>query len=283
MFGQMYLVEQKKLFKGKIFWGALALMLAIGTSVFFFMYTTRSSAALSIEDQMEITASVIWPQALYGGLLMMAQLGAPILLAVVGAAVAQEYGWRTMSLWVSHGVPRSVVLLTRFAVLVLTVLLFTAILFSVIALMSAFFTWRITGGFDASVVNFGEVFLGILRTTYVLMPYVALTFLAGVVTRSMVGAIGSGVVFQIIIEPVALEIMNALGGIFHKVRMFLPDFVATSVFNLNEAIATYPLADSAENAPELLAAGPAAGIIALYTILLLGLALWLFRRQDLST
>jgi ABC-type transport system involved in multi-copper enzyme maturation permease subunit len=282
MFSQMYLVEQKKLFKGKLFWGALALLLAIGMSVFFFMYTTRNSTALSVEDQVEVTAAVIWPQSLYGGLLMMAQLGAPLLLAVVGAAVAQEYGWRTMSLWVSHGVPRSVVLLARFAALVLTVMIFTAVLFTAIALMSVFFTWRITGGFDPSVVNFGEVLLGILRTTYVLLPYVALTFLAGVLTRSMVGAIGSGVVFMIIVEPVTIEIMSALGGIFHQIRMFLPDFVATSVFNLNEAIAVSPFAEAAEDAPQLLAAGPAAALIALYTVLLMGLALWIFRRQDLS-
>lgn len=282
MFGQMYLVEQKKLFKGKLFWGALALMLAIGMSVFFFMYTTRDSLALSVEDQMEITAAVMWPEALFGGLMMTAQLGAPLLLAVIGAAVAQEYSWRTMSLWVSHGVPRSTLLLARFAVLALTVLIFTAILLAAIAVMSAFFTWRIRGEFDPGVADLGQVVLGILRTSYVLMPYAALTFLAGIITRSVVGAIGSGVVFQIIIEPVTIEIMSALGGVFHRVRMFLPDFVATSVFNLNEAIADYPLIDAAEDAPQLLAAAPAAALIALYTVLLLGLALWIFRRQDLS-
>jgi ABC-type transport system involved in multi-copper enzyme maturation permease subunit len=278
----MYLVEQKKLFKGKLFWGALALLLAMGMSIFFFMYTTRNSAALSVEDQVEITAAVIWPEALFGGLMMTAQLGAPLLLAVIGAALAQEYSWRTMSLWLSHGVPRSMLLLARFAVLTLMVVLFTTVLFIAIALMSVFFTWRITGEFDPGVADFGQMVLGILRTSYVLMPYAALTFLAGVVTRSVVGAIGSGVVFQIIIEPVTIEIMSALGGVFHTVRMFLPDFVATSVFNLNEAIADYPLIDVAEDAPQLLAAAPAAALIALYTVLLIGLALWIFRRQDLS-
>lgn len=214
---------------------------------------------------------------------MVAQLGAPLLLALVGATVAQEYGWRTVSLWLSHGVPRPTVLIARFLALMLAVLIFTSALFLAITAMSAYFTVYITGTLDPGVVHFGEAVLGILRTSYVLMPYVALTFLFGVITRSMVGAIGSGTLFLLIIEPVILEIMGALGGIFHQIRMFLPDLLATSVFNLNEAIARVPFREVAEDAPELLAPAPAAALIALYTLGLLTLAIWLFRRQDLST
>jgi ABC-type transport system involved in multi-copper enzyme maturation permease subunit len=265
-----------------LFWGALGLLLAIGASVFFFMFTTRDSAAFSLADQLEVTAAVIWPQALWGALLMFAQLGAPIVLALVGAAVAQEYGWRTVALWPSQGVPRTTVLVARFLVLVLAVVIFTGALFGVITGMSAVFTVQITGALDMRQVNWAEALLGILRTAYTLLPYVGLTFLFGVITRSVVGAIGSGTLFVLIVEPVLLEILGALGGVFLQVRMLLPDMLATSVFNLNEAISPAPFLELAADAPGLLPPGPAAALIALYTVALLALSIWLFRRQDLS-
>jgi ABC-type transport system involved in multi-copper enzyme maturation permease subunit len=279
---KMLAVERKKLLEGRLFWGALAVLLAIGASVFFFMFTTRNSGSFSVEERLEVTVAVTWPQSLFGALLMVAQLGAPILLALVGALVAQEYGWRTVALWLSHGVPRATVLLARFLCVLGAVLAATAALFLVIAAMSAWFTILIYGALDVSSVNFWEALLGIMRTTYTLTPYIGLVFLGGVLTRSIVGAIGSGVLFVLIVEPVMIEIMGALGGSFLTLRMFLPDMLATSVFQLNTAIATVPFPTGMEDAPELLGAGPAAVLIALYTVVLLGCSIWIFRRQDLA-
>jgi hypothetical protein len=105
MFWQTASIEQYKIFKRSVLWVELGLLtLAIGAmSVFIYSAsrTAGSSVGLSQGASTALTRLVTWPGALLNSLNIAAgnNVGGMMIIILVGAVAAQEYRWRTVSLW----------------------------------------------------------------------------------------------------------------------------------------------------------------------------------------
>jgi ABC-type transport system involved in multi-copper enzyme maturation permease subunit len=287
MFWQMVRVEQKKLTSRKILWVEIAIVAALAAFIPLIIYLASqsdggSNGNLVITTDGSIEDMIVWPSALRLGLEMASgsQLGGLLIVILVGALTAQEYGWRTMQLWLSKGISRPLLLLAKFTVVLLPALLLVLTPFVAGGLTTAVFTQQLQGNLPFAEVNWWQAALSIGRTAYTLLPYAALTFFLAIVSRSTVVAIGGGLAYTMLIEGVFGQILLLVGGSWAKVGQYMPAGLANSLSTLNRV--TTGLARSL--GPQLETVNPETAVIgiALYTILFVSLALFAFRRQDLG-
>ncbi|MAU01939.1 MAG: hypothetical protein CL608_32785 [Anaerolineaceae bacterium] len=284
MFWQMVSVEQKKLTRRKILWIELAVVAAAAVFIplVIYMASQSDSSNVVITTDGPVDDMFTWPSALNLGIGLASGggLGGLLIVILIGTLTAQEYGWRTMQLWLSNGISRPVLLLAKFAIVLLPALLFVLAPFVTGALTTAVFTQNLQGSLPFAEVDWWQAALSVLRTAYTLLPYAALTFLLAVASRSTVAAVGGGLAFTLLIEGVLMQLLGLVGGTWAKVGQYLPAGLSNSLAALNRV--------SAEAGSSLVT--PAGGVgaetavigIALYTLLFVGLAVLAFRRQDLT-
>lgn len=286
MFWNVLATEQTKVFKRKILWvelGLLALMVASVHVLLYFTVITQSSDSAGREA---LQQAITWPSGLTSTLGFAAgnALGGMIVVVLVGAVVAQEYAWRTVHLWLSHGVPRLTLVLSKFAAFLLPVVLVPLIALVAGAVITVALGLHINGTVDASGVGLTELGLSLLRTAYTLLPYAALAFLLAVVTRSVVAAVAGGIGYALLLEVVVMQLLSMGSAEFARLQGYLPGGMAASLMQLNEASGrvVVQVGEQTSPPPVLLEPTQAAIGIALYTVVLLGIAAWAFRRQDLT-
>ncbi len=285
MFWQMLSMEQKKLNHRKILWLELALAAAAAVFIPLMIYlasqSTNSNVVITADGPIE--EMITWPGALIIGIDMLSGsgLGGLFIVVLVGALTAQEYGWRTMQLWLSNGISRPALLLAKFTAVLLPALLLVLVAFAGGALVTGLITQNLLGSLPLAEVAWGQALLSIGRTAYTLLPYAALTLLLAVASRSTVVAVGGGLAYTMLIEGAARQVLSFIGGIWGNVAQYLPGSLSNSLTALNRVS---PVAGSSliSAVPNEVSAGTAVLGIALYTLLFVGLALFAFRRQDLG-
>ena len=282
-------LENTKLTRRAMLWIEIGLLALVTVAMFLGMYAAYSGpmqADPAAKQEQDIVAGYItWPGALLQTLSLAGTsgLGGLMLIVLVGAVAAQEYTWRTLHVLISRGVPRTTLLAAKFLVLLVPVTLFVVVTLLIGALLTALFTLQIRGGIDLAQIDFGALALAGLRTMYTLLPYGALTFMLAVVTRSTVAAIGGGLGYALLLEVVVMQILSLIGGVFGQIWKYLPAGLSSSVLSLNRVTVLSGLAANGEPTasgmvdPNLAAVG-----IALYVLVFFGIALWAFRRQDLT-
>lgn len=284
MFWQMVTVEQKKLTNRKILWIELAAIAAAAVFIPLIIYLASQSDGsgnLVVTTDGPIEEMIAWPSALSLGIGLASGggLGGLLIVILIGTLTAQEYGWRTMQLWLSNGISRPVLLLAKFAIVLLPALLFVLVPFVAGALTTAVFSQNLLGSLPFAQVDWWQTALSILRTAYTLLPYAALTFLLAVASRSTVVAVGGGLAYTLLIEGVLMQLLSFAGGTWAKVGQYLPAGLSHSLTALNRvSISSSGVAPQADG----LSVATAVIGIALYTLLFVGLAILTFRHQDLS-
>lgn len=277
MFWNLLHMESDKLFRRRMFWIGLIIALLPGM-IFFFVsfYVARQTIAPSF---------VIWP----GGIAsMMAWANgysggtgyAVYLLAIVlGLVTAQEYSWRTMQLWLSNGVSRPLLLGAKFVLALVATLIASLAFFLVGTILSLIFAYQLHGGVSVQGGEVALAFLSTLRTAYGMLPYVALAFLLIVGLRTP-AAVGGVPLFMLAVELPLSFILPALGSGFAHVAQYLPIGLAQAMSRQNYADAHLPvqaLGGGGQVSPLM-----ATIVIAIYTLVLFGMAQWMFQRQDLA-
>lgn len=286
MFARMFQIENTKLFKSRLFWVELALLTAFVVLLFAGLFAIGQF--MPNEGLEEHGATVYWPTSLPNavGFASGGGLGGLLIMVLTSVIVAQGYSHRTFSLWLGRGTPRMVVVLAQFAALALAATLFVVVATLVGGFVSALITLAMEGSLALGAVDYVQLGLSILRTAYTLLPYVALTMLFAVLTRSAAGALGLGVGYALLVESVLMQLLMLVGEFGGKIARFLPAMLARSVDTLNSAIVPGQDAAVVVNAPmsQVPIFDPAAAAIgiALYTLVFIGLAVWKFRRQDLT-
>ncbi|MCP4420615.1 MAG: ABC transporter permease subunit [Chloroflexi bacterium] len=287
MFWQMVRIEQKKLTSRKILWIEMAIVAATAVFIPLIIYIASqsdggSSGNLVITTDGSVEDMIVWPSALRLGIEMASGngLGGLLIVILIGTLTAQEYGWRTMQLWLSNGISRPVLLLAKFTAVLLPALLLVLAPFVAGGLATAVFTQLLEGNLPFADVNWWQAILSILRTAYTLLPYAALTFFLAIASRSTVVAIGGGLAYNMLIEAVFVQIMALIGGSWAKIGQYLPAGLANSLSTLNRV--SNSATTSLVSQGELLSPETAVIGIALYTLFFVGLALLAFRRQDLG-
>lgn len=283
-------IELTKILKRSMTWVLIGIMALLVTVLHIALYATlqmpQSAAAMPPEAAEQLRASLCWPEA-FPNLLGFAAgnaLGGLMLVILTGAVVAQEYTWRTAHLWLGHGLPRPAFLLGKFAALAVAGLLFTLTPLAVGMPLTGWFTHHLTGSFGLAGLNVGHLALSILRTAYTLLPYLTLTLLLAILTRSVAAAVGIGLAYALLVEGILAQLLALAGGVWAELTRYLPGGLAGALMRLNQATAEISVGLNTGESGSVEPLGPwvAALGVALYTAAFLGLALWAFRRQDLT-
>lgn len=282
MFWQMVNIEQKKIFKRMILWvelGILALIVVGVNGIFFAVYQSGNAGPDSGLDQV-----LTWPESLTTSLSTSAgpNLGGLLIIILVGSITAQEYTWGTLQIWLSRGIPRPLFLGAKFTSILLPALLIILIPLIVGGVVSGIFSLILQGNIAVAEVNWGQLGVDIILYTYSLLPYAALAFFLAVVSRSTVVSIGGGLAYALLVEGIALQLIGSfLGGIWAQIGTYLPGGLAKGLLTLNSGL-TVEVGDGPGYVAPFLEPGPAAIGIGLYVIVLVGVAIVIFRRQDLT-
>lgn len=288
MLGFLIQIEQTKIFKRLIFWVEMGLLCG-----YFLLYyvgsvlaSLKPGVAIGTSTSPSLISIVTWPRSLIDILTFISgnNLGGIVLMIFVAVVVAQEYQWNTITLWLSRGTPRPLLLAARCAALLLAVLLLIVGPLMVGGAVTAILTSLIHGKLDPSVVNYGQLMLGVARVFMTMLPYFAFTFMMATLTRSVAGGMGAGIGFLFVTEGVLPLLLQSVGA--SKAMMYLPGMLSKSLLQLNSAIANTSLA-ALHTSDVGQASGPvdptaaAVGLV-LYAVVFLGIAFYRFQRQDLS-
>jgi ABC-2 type transport system permease protein len=289
MFGNALSVENTKIFKRRMLWielGILAVLIILVYTIIYVTMQTSNDQTMPAEAKAQLREIVAWPGAIMNALSFGGgnSLGGLLVIVLIGAATAQEYTWRTMHLWLSRGVQRPVLVGAKFVALLLPILLFVVTPLIVGGGLTAIFTLQLDKSLPFGQIQWGHLFLSVLRTAYTILPYAALTFMLAIVTRSTAAAIGVGLAYTLLIESLATTLFPLLGGILKDIVVYLPGTLSQAILKLNATAISSQLVSTgnSESTLKLLAPTSAAIGIALWTILFIGIALWSFRKQDLS-
>jgi ABC-2 type transport system permease protein len=278
MFWNILRMESDKVFRRRLLWIGLVIVLAL-TSIFFLII-------FNVDHSASNARYWVWPGGLTSALAFANGYSpgygyaAYVLAVVAGLVTGQEYSWRTMQLWLSHGVPRPLLLLAKFVLALAAVLLVVLAFMLVGALVSIILTYQPHGGTNTNALDVGALLLSYLRTCYGLLPYVSLTFLLVIVSRSAVVAISGVILFMLAIELPLTGILPRLGSGYAQAVQFLPFGLAQAMNQQNYAAAHLPMTTfvSAGQVNPVVAAI----CIAVYTLAFCGIALWVFQRQNLT-
>ena len=281
MFWKLLWNENQKNLKRKLLWLELILLFVFVFFVFAGLYIAVQNppddVSITDADLVKIPQLITWPGSLAFSLRFAA--GSKLLLIIfVGAVTASEYAWRTYQLWLSRGIPRGLLLATKFISLCLPITLVVSGALVAGGLISAVFSLDINNTLYLGQVSFWQLSLDLFRTAYTLLPYVGITFLLAIATQSAVAAIGGCTAYGLIIESLLAQTLLLLPGSLGKIALYLPINLMQSVLSASWT----PPALVEETVPGLLAPLPAAISIAIMTLSFFLMALWLFRCQDFS-
>lgn len=227
-----------------------------------------------------IATPIIWPQGPLFGLSPLPSVGKILLIILVSVMVTREFSWRTIQLWLSQGLPRPMLLVAKWLILVGNALFITLVALGVSSLLTLLCSFIIAGTVHVEQLDVVRIVLSYFRIFFTLLPYISLTFLLAIATRSTAAALSLSLVYAIVVEPVLESLMTPISLFVNeqlaRVIAYLPGGLAQSVETLN--------ATSQQAGASPLQASPMAAAIgiALYTLGFLGLALFSFQRQDLT-
>lgn len=280
MFRNLLWIENQKNIKRKLLWVELALLSLFVILVFSGLYVaiqgTPDGVTITDGDLAKIPSLITWPGSLAFALRFAA--GSKLILIIfVGAVTASEYSWRTYQLWLCRGTPRVLLLGTKFISFCLPTLLVIFIALFTGGGITAIFSLLINGDLCLEQVNFWRLGLDIFRIAYTLLPYLGITFLLAVATRSVVAAVGGCMAYGVI-EDLLADTLLLLPGRLGEIAKFLPVNLMQSVLDASWT----PPALVEETLPGLLTPTQGTISIAILTLSLLFISLWLFRRQDFS-
>jgi ABC-type transport system involved in multi-copper enzyme maturation permease subunit len=276
MFWNILRMEGGKTLKRPFFWLSLliiAVLIAFFYGMFFIFRANVPKSAAAI---------LYWPFGLiYGldsvvGYTPYTSYGAFLLIVLIGVVTGQEYQWRTLQLWLSHGVPRSALLSAKFLFMLLPACIIVAVCMLVNGGESLVFSSL--AHIPSRTLDGGQLVLSYLRTLYATLPYIALTFLLIVMGRSTAFAVGAGIAGLAIVETVLSLIFPIFGAPFARVVQFLPSSLAAALNTHNYALASAAIPHTPLQATTVQAVLG----IACYVVLFTGLAFWRFQRQDLA-
>ncbi len=268
-------IERVKLFRRLLFWVELGIVTAIVVLFLTLSFGLMMSGQMPQEAEAQLNQVVRWPAGMLmsGGMAASTGLGSILVVVLVGASVAQDYTWGTLALLLSHGVPRPVALLAKLTVLIAGMLIIAVAATLLGGALSALYTVIVSGDLPLQAADFEQALALIVKSVVSLLPYIGLTLLLAVMSRSTVAAIGGGIGVMVG-ESILSQLMMLFGGVLAKAAMLLPSMLGQQLMGgAGEIPMDLPLPLDPMSAALGLAA---------YGLIFTALALWRFQRQDLT-
>lgn len=268
MFLPMLSIEIRKTLRHPALWLGLAVLLFL---LGMFLWISHLQVA-----QEELTASGGLEEDLLTGLTLYNWISVLVYAVAASVIAAFDYPDRSIQLWLARGVTRPILLFARLTVILFFGLMIVCFTFAALLGLGALSRMFVFGTVEASQLNPSGFLPAILRVFWGGIPYLALTVLFAVISRSPLFAAGGTVVYGTVIEPLA----PALGERFAWLIGYMPA-------SLSQVLQTHnPILDRAVTELSLDAASmpePHAILVIGIIFLLINItSLVIFSRQDLG-
>jgi len=267
MFFRLFSIEWTRLTRRALFWFALAacaLFTWLGLQNF---YTLNQSQLLDGTLKMPGFSF-----DLANSLDQVLLVALTFLVIIGGLMMGNDYSQRTNQHWLMRA-SRPASLLSKFAMLVMFTLLLNILTLLVGGATGWYYKTFMYQTFSLANVNGLAALAAPFYMTLVELPYLALMLLITVATRSAFAGVAIGLGYTQFIEILLSSIFYGAG--WSKWMMRNLYFSATYLLNsIGNRVAPTP--------EYLLAPAPAFVTAAVYTLIFLAAALWLYRRQDVG-
>src|SRR2546423_1005181 len=134
MFWNVLHLESDKVFRRLLLW--VGLVIALAPMVIFLLIAFNAGRGVIPTKVLIWPGGVVTALAYANGYLPGLGYGVYLLAVVIGMITAQEYSWRTMQLWLSHGIARPLLLGVKLVLSLSVVLLITLAFFLVGGIIS---------------------------------------------------------------------------------------------------------------------------------------------------
>ena len=268
MFLRLLAIEARKTFKHPALW------IGLGGLVFLLSLITLIEHVQIVNGHQPASGGL--ERDLLTGLSYFSWIGTLVYAVTASVIMAFDYPDRSIQLWLIRGVPRSMLLFSRLiAILSFGLMIVCFATFAMLGLASIsrllFF-----GSVDASNMNWAALPPMILRVFWSALPYLALTVLAAVLSRSPLFAAGGTIIYETVIENLLENLTNRFPTLIRYLPSSLSQVLQIKNFALDLSAPALP--PDAAIMPEARAV-LAVGII---FIILSAISLAIFSRQDLG-
>ena len=271
MFLHLLTIETRKLLKHPALWVELGLLVFIFAIYFVFRYAVIAEAVrngLVNTRGLELDLQI--------GLALFGMLNILFYASVAAIISAYDYPDRSIQMWLTRGVSRSLLLLARLALILIVGFLLTV--FVVIGILGLAMLSRsiFLGGFTTENLNWANLLPMIIRIYAASIPYMSMTVLFGVISRSPLFAAGGTLVYATVVE----KLLEGWSDDYPALIQFIPSHLS-QLLHFNK----YTLDHTAR--PMILGGAylsePQVFLTIVVILLVLGmLSLFIFSRQDLG-
>ncbi|MEM9538724.1 MAG: ABC transporter permease subunit [Cyanobacteria bacterium P01_E01_bin.42] len=278
MFWNLALVELEKIVKRPLFLFLFGLFVGLIIFVFLgglFAFELADDPRTKLFFQENLAGTAGGELAL--GLAM--SLGGLSLLILTAAIATSEYQWRTLHLYLSHGVSRTQLLQAKFTALTAIALLF--VLVSLVLGLIFGIPLTIPMGGEVKTAEIGRLFLQGTRVFLAILPCIAIAFPIAILTRSLAITNTITLLYVFILEPVLTTAGRITGEPLSRLTLYLPFqlaqfLIATPPDNIPE--------ERIEEFRQLFVDPNVAAFGLTIWLFIFAIATWLlFRRQDLTS
>ena len=210
---------------------------------------------------------------LIDGLAFYGWIGSLVYAICAAVIVAFDYPDRSIQLWLMRGQTRPTLLFARLVVVLFVGLLLVFFVVAALLGMASISRMLFFGQVDVTQMNWAALLPAVLRVFCGALPYLMLTALLAVISRSPLFAAGGTVIYATVLEKLLMSQAHR----FPVIVRHLPGSLGWLLQELNLALdANAVLAVPAM--PEL----RAAAILGLMALAISGVTLLIFTRQDLG-
>lgn len=268
MFLRLLAIETRKTIKHPALWmGLAALAFLLG------MFILLSH--LQIANRQE-TPSGGLEKDLLTGLAFYDWIGVLVYAVTASVIAAFDYPDRSIQLWLTRGVTRPLLLFARLIVVLFFGFLMVCFSVAVILGVGALSRTLFFGTVNASNLNLSALLPVILRMFWSAVPYLALTVLFAVISRSPLFAAGGTIVYGSVFEMFAVQAAHKFPTLVRHLPVSLSQVLQT--FNAALDRTAPPLPADAASMPEIRAILLIGVLLAAFS----AASLVIFSRQDLG-
>ena len=267
MFFHLFFIEARKTFRHPALWvGSLGLVFLL--AVIILIEHAQVSGGYRADAGLA--------QDILVGLSYFGWIGILVYAVTASVIAAFDYPDRSIQIWLTRGVPRTMLLFARLTVILFFGLLLVAFSVAVMLGISTLLRLLSFGSLDGTNLNWGALLPAILRIFWGAVPYLAMTMLFGVISRSPLFAAGATIVYGTVLENLLAKLADRFPSLIRYLPGQLAQVLQENNWNLDR------LAPAIEPGAAVMPEARAILFIGFIFLTIITVALVVFSRQDLG-
>jgi ABC-type transport system involved in multi-copper enzyme maturation permease subunit len=269
MFVRLLSIETRKLLKHPLLWLEFTALLGIFCLYFAIRYAMMAD---SVRNGLVNTRGLELDLQVGIGLFVFLS----ILFYAATAALAGAYDFpdRGVQMWLVRGVPRSTLVVARLVLVLFFGFALVTVSFLVTLSVAALMRTVFLGSYSTQNLDWVQVVPAVLRIFWGAVPYLALTVLFAIVSRSPLFAAGGVLIFRTVIENLLQHLADRFPGLVRLLPAWLMFVLEFNTQHIDRTATPIALGEQFLTEPQATLA--VAGLLLLFG----SLAVIVFTRQD---